>query len=104
MYNAVLQPPYVVVEEEEEGGGWGVGGGWRVPPCANSALTQIVPISASIYTVFHSVIFNSVHDTDLHVPIIEYCVQENVSFNNLVFSEKRGQLYFKNLLFPVNFG
>ena len=28
--------------------------------CAPSALRQIVPISASIYTVFHSVIFNSV--------------------------------------------
>ena len=36
----------------------GSGGGWGVPPCAPSALTQIVPISASIYTVFHSVIFN----------------------------------------------
>ena len=44
-----------------EGGEWGVGGGaWHGPPCSPSALTQIVPISASIYTVFHSVIFNSV--------------------------------------------
>ena len=35
-------------------------GGRRAPPCAPSALTQIVPVSASIYPVFHSVIFNSV--------------------------------------------
>ena len=40
------------------GGGWGRC--WRLAPCAPSELTQIVPISASIYTVFHSVIFNSV--------------------------------------------
>ena len=38
----------------------GDGGACCVPPCSPSALTQIVPISASIYTVFHSVIFNSV--------------------------------------------
>ena len=42
------------------GGEWGVEGGLRVLTCAPSALTQIVPISASIYTDFHSVIFNSV--------------------------------------------
>ena len=35
----------------------GVGGGRRVPPCAPSPLKQIVPISASIYNVFHSVIY-----------------------------------------------
>ena len=29
-------------------------------PGASSALTQIVPYSASLYTVFHSVIYNSV--------------------------------------------
>ena len=40
-----------------EGGG---GGARQVPPCTPSTLTQIVPILASIYTVFHSVIFNSV--------------------------------------------
>ena len=52
--------------EEENGGGSGEwGGGWHVPPCSPSVLTQIVPISASIYTVFHSVILNSVahHNT-----------------------------------------
>ena len=36
------------------------GGGECGPPCSTSGLTQIVPISASIYTVFLSVIFNSV--------------------------------------------
>ena len=46
-YNAVTQPPYVGVEEEGEGE-WGVGG--PSPYCS----------SASRYTVFHSVIFNSV--------------------------------------------
>ena len=45
-----MQPPYVGEKEEE-------GGAQPVPPCASSALTQNVPISASIYTVFHSVIF-----------------------------------------------
>ena len=42
-----------------KGGGVGSEGGasaYSVP----SVLTQIVPILASIYTVFHSVIFNSV--------------------------------------------
>ena len=49
------------MDEEEGGEGVVEGGGGRVLPCAPSALTQIVPISAaSIYTVFHSVIFNSV--------------------------------------------
>ena len=42
------------------GGGVGSGGGRHVLPCAPSMLTQIVPISASVSTVFHSVIFNSV--------------------------------------------
>ena len=47
---------------QQSGGGEGGmgGGGWGVPLCSPSELTQIVPISASIYTVFHSVIFNSV--------------------------------------------
>ena len=44
---------------QQSGGGEG-GGGWRVPPYSLSALTQIVPISASINSLFHSVIFNSV--------------------------------------------
>ena len=58
LYNAVLQPLYVGVEEEKGGrsGEWAR----RVPPCSPSTLMQIVPISAYIYTVFHSVIFNSV--------------------------------------------
>ena len=56
--------------EEEKGGEWG---GQCGPPCSPSALTQIVPISASIYTVFHSVIIYSVvrvHVQSVH--IIEY--------------------------------
>ena len=59
--------------EEEKGGGSG-GGGRRGPPCSPSALTQIVPISASIYTVFHSVIFNSVVERDILKFAQEYCV------------------------------
>ena len=42
------------------GGSGEWGGGRCLPHCAPSALTQIVPILASICTVFHSVIFNSV--------------------------------------------
>ena len=49
--NAVSQPPYVGVE-------WG--GGSRYRRGAPSALKQIVPYSSSLYTVFHSVIYNSV--------------------------------------------
>ena len=37
---------------------WSVGGG-RYSPDAHSALTQIVPYSSSLHTVFHSVIYNS---------------------------------------------
>ena len=33
--------------------------------CASSALTKIVPYSSSVYTVFHSVIYNSVSKKDL---------------------------------------
>ena len=62
LHNAVLQQPYVGVEEEE-GGEWGVVGARCVPPCVPSPLKQIVPISASIYNVFHSVIYNSVVTT-----------------------------------------
>ena len=57
--NAVSQQPYVEVEEEE-GGGSGEWGARRIPPCAPSLVNQIVPISPSIYNVFHSVIYNSV--------------------------------------------
>ena len=39
----------------------GVGAG-RYSPGAPSALTQIVPYLTSLYTVFHSVIYNSVYD------------------------------------------
>ena len=36
------------------------GGGGLVRPGASSALMQTVPYSSSLYTVFHSVIYNSV--------------------------------------------
>ena len=36
------------------------GGGGPVNPGASSALTQIVPYSSSLYTVFYFVIYNSV--------------------------------------------
>ena len=39
------------------------GGAGRCSPGTPSALTQIVPYSSSLYTVFHSVIYNSVLDT-----------------------------------------
>ena len=48
----ILQPPYEGVE-------WGEGAG-QYSPSASSAQTQIVPYSSSLYTVFHSVIYNSV--------------------------------------------
>ena len=38
----------------------GEGEAGQYSPGATSALTQIVPYSASLYTVFHSVIYNSV--------------------------------------------
>ena len=41
----------------------GVRGGGRYSPGASSGLTQIVPYSSSLYTVFHSVIYNSVDHT-----------------------------------------
>ena len=50
MKTKILQPPYVEVE-------WG---GGRYSPGESSVLMQIVPYSSSIYTVFHSVIYNSV--------------------------------------------
>ena len=49
MKTKFLQPPYVEVE-------WG---GGRYSPGESSVLMQIVPYSSSIYTVFHSVIYNS---------------------------------------------
>ena len=50
--NAVSHPPYVGVE-------WG-GGSGRYSPGTPFALTQIVSYSSSLYTVFHSAIYNSV--------------------------------------------
>ena len=50
--NEVLQQPYAGVKWRGEAG--------QYSPGASSALTQIVPYSASLYTVFHSVIYNSV--------------------------------------------
>ena len=41
----------------------GEGAGWYIPG-ATSALTQIVHYSSSYYTVFHSVIYNSVEISD----------------------------------------
>ena len=40
---------------------WSEGGeAGQYSPGASSALTQIVPYSASLYTIFHSVNYNSV--------------------------------------------
>ena len=50
--NEVLQQPYAGVKWRGEAG--------QYSPGASSALTQIVPYSASLYTVFHSVIYNYV--------------------------------------------
>ena len=50
--NQLSQQPYAGLE-------WG-GEAGQYSPSASSALTQIVPYSASHYTVFHSVIYNSV--------------------------------------------
>ena len=51
--NEVSQQPYAGLE---------LGGGeaGQYSPGASSALTQIVPYLASLYTVFHSIIYNSV--------------------------------------------
>ena len=40
------------------------GEGCQYSPGAPSTLTQIVPYSSSLYTVFHSVIYNSVLQTE----------------------------------------
>ena len=44
----------------------GVKGAGRYSPWASFALTQIVPYSSSLYTVFHSVIYNSVVCSIVH--------------------------------------
>ena len=54
------------------------GAGWYSPG-APSVLTQIVPYSSSYYTVFHSVIFNSVEKTK---PIILTCGNSNAVDHN----------------------
>ena len=59
LHNAVLQQPYIW-RSRGGGGGGGCGGGQCVPPSAPFPLKQLVPISASIYNVFHSVIYTSV--------------------------------------------
>ena len=45
--NEILQQPYAGVE-------WG-GGAGQYSPGVSAALTQIVPYSASLFTIFHSV-------------------------------------------------
>ena len=64
--------------ELSEGGG----GGWYSPG-APSGLAQIVPYLSSLYTVFHSVIYNSV-------------VQTKISFQNL-FRAQRNICFSKSL-------
>ena len=54
MKTNISQPPYVGLE---------LGGVGRYSPGATSALTQIVHYLSSYYTVFHSVIYNSVART-----------------------------------------
>ena len=39
----------------------------KYSPGASSALTQIVPYAASLYTIFHSVIYNSVESPQYYV-------------------------------------
>ena len=46
--NEISQQPYAGV-------GWGGGESGQYSPGVSAALTQIVPYSASLYTVFHSV-------------------------------------------------
>ena len=88
-----------------------MGGGRRVQPCAPSALTQIVPKSASIYTVFHSVIFNfviwmyllyvrysSTSNFSKHVRNFTYSTTEASlkveDFNSLLYSSSCNDLLF----------
>ena len=49
-----------------------VRGGRQYSPGASSALTKIVPYSSSVYTAFHSVIYNSVDPTNRQVEGV-YC-------------------------------
>ena len=51
--NEISQQPYAGVE-------WGGGEVGQYSPGVSAALAQIVPYSASLYTVFHSVFYNSV--------------------------------------------
>ena len=55
MKTKISQPPYVEVQ-------WG-GGAGRYSPGTSSTLTKIVLYSSSVYTVFHSVIYNPVSQT-----------------------------------------
>ena len=64
MKTKILQPLYVGVE-------WS-GGAGRYSPGATSELTQIVHYLSSNYTLFHSVIYNSVTKT-LLIIILIYC-------------------------------
>ena len=85
----------------------GVGGPGSYCPSAPSPLTQIVPNSASPYTVFHSVIFNSVSllyrmfglnnsSTLFHVPYTYYvcdysiCEYLQYSWNGCLFGSVNG--------------
>ena len=58
---------------------WSEGGeAVQYSPGPSSVLTQIVPYSASLYTVFHSVIYNS-------VTIAEIRISNNVFRSRSVF-------------------
>ena len=59
-----MRPPYVGVQCGGEEG--------QVSPGASSALRKIVLYSSSVYTVFHSVIYNSVVLTLFAVTAIQY--------------------------------
>ena len=90
-------------------GGSGVGGRCVphcVPHCVPSALTQIVHISASIYTVFHSVIFNSVVVAQSVMSATDTLGHRNVQYvarvgNSLIgfWSIKKSDLIKKNVFF-----
>ena len=69
----ILQPPYVEVER---------GGAGLYSPGASSALTKIVLYSTSVYTVFHSVIYNSVaHYCRVHNEhVLHHCAIQNLNF------------------------